>query len=145
MANYPRNYYQSGLQTGLRSGVAATTGMVSRSALNMGGMGALVGGAAAAAQAIPKVRNNQMTAGQATRGVIKEAAGTGVATAAGAAVAGAVGLGGMVSLLAMFGVATGVKYMWNSVMEGQPGETAPAVATEQAAPAPAKAKRATKK
>lgn len=119
------NYYQSGItpQSGIGSGLSQTTSLISRSAVNIGGFGALIGGAAAAASVIPKVKSDEMTSGEATRVVLKEAAGTGLATAAGAAVAGAVGLGGMLSVLAMVGVATGAKYLWNSAMDdSQPAE-----------------------
>lgn len=151
MANYNPNYYQSGMQnaahSGARSSMATTGSMVSRSALNLGGVGAVVGAAAAAAHVIPHVKNNEMTAGQATREVVKEAAGAGVATAAGAAVAGAMGLGGMVSILAMFGVATGVKYLWNTAVDGSCCKCATAGPAEEPAEEPAKPKtrRTTKK
>ena len=158
MANYNPGNYQSAMQSGMqggmqsaahgamKSGAASTAGVVSRSALNLGGVGAMVGGVAAAAQVIPQVRNNQMSAGQATREVVKEAAGAGVATAAGAAVAGAVGLGGFVSLLAMFGVATGVKYLWNSAFDGAccAQAAAPAPAEEPPAPKTTRAKKTAK-
>jgi hypothetical protein len=111
--------------------------MISRATLNVGGFGALVGGAATAAQVIPKVKKNEMSAQDATREVLKEAAGTGLATAAGAAVVGSVGMGGILSLLAMFGVATGAKYLWNSAMNK------PALAEAQSPP-PAKAKKSAK-
>jgi hypothetical protein len=136
----------TGLQSGPGAGLVPTTGgLVSRYAINIGGLGAIVGGTAAAAQLIPKVRKNEMTAGEATRGVVKEAAGTGLATAAGAAMAGAVGLGGLVSLLAMFGVATGVKYLWNAALEGEAsGSEAEAPAKKGPAPATAKTKKTSK-
>ncbi|MGD9123601.1 MAG: hypothetical protein PVG60_00835 [Desulfarculaceae bacterium] len=134
------NYYQSGItpHSGIGTGVSQTTSLVSRSAVNFGGLGALVGGAAAAAQVIPKVKNKEMTSGEATRSVLKEAAGAGLATAAGAAVAGAVGLGGLLSLAAMFGVATGAKYLWNSAVDASPE---PAAAKAKPAASKSKAKK----
>ncbi len=154
MTNHSPNYSQAGMQSGIHTGVKSSAspvgGMVAYSALRFGGMGAIVGGAAAAAQVIPQVKNNRMTTGQAAYMVAKEAAGTGVATAAGAVVAGAVGMGGLVGLLAMFSVATGVKYMWNSVVEGAPqiraaGGPAEKAGEPGAKPADAKPKRTSKK
>ncbi len=135
--HHPTSYYQ----TGVNGSPAGMTGLAARPVWNFGAMGAIVGGALAAAQAIPMVKNKQIDAGQAVGEVVREAAGTGVATAAGACVAGAASLGGFVSLLAMFGVATGVKYLWNSAF----GANEPQPALVEAAPetpAPAKAKAA---
>ena len=139
---HPTSYYH----TGVNGSPAGMTGLAARPAWNFGAMGAIVGGALAAAQAIPKVKNNQINASQAVGEVFKEAAGTGVATAAGACVAGAVSLGGFTSLLAMFGVATGVKYLWNSAFGGGEPQPAPVeVAPETPAPAKAKAAKTTAK
>jgi len=133
-------------QNGVRTYTGQTAGLFSRASLNLGVIGALVGGAAAAAKAIPEVKGSRMSGGQATREVLKEAAGSGLSTAAGAAMAGALGLGGALSLVAMFGVATGVKYLWNSAIDSSSRTLA---ATDQAeaaeAPKAAKPKKTAKK
>ena len=145
MSHLNQSYYQTGTKTGV-----AGTGLAARSALHFGGFGAVIGAASAAAQVIPQVRSNQMTTGQAARQVLKEAAGTGAATAAGAAAAGAIGLGGLVSLATMFGVAVGVKYFWNQALDGPSPVAAPAPALAEPTPEPpaptkAPAKKATAK
>lgn len=138
------NYYN--YQTGVRTYSGQTAGLVSRASLNLGVVGALVGGAAAAAKAIPEVNASRMSGGQAVREVLKEAAGSGLSTAAGAAAAGALGLGGALSLVAMFGVATGVKYLWNSAADNS-SRALSATAQAEAAEADkaAKPKKSTKK
>lgn len=78
-----------------------------------GTAGAVVGGTLAAAKDIHRVNNGEMTRGQALADVSKEAAGTGLSTAAGIAVTGALGLTGLVGLVGIVGVATGTKYLWN--------------------------------
>lgn len=124
------SYYQSQVGTGIKQ----NSSTLARSSLNVGGFGALVGGASAAAQVIPQVRNNQISSQQAARDVLREAAGTGLAAAAGAAVVRAVGMGGgILSLVVMFGVAAGAKYLWNTAVPGG----ASAAAAPQAEPAPA--------
>lgn len=83
----------------------------------MGGAGALIGAVNATAACLPQVRGKQMTGGEAALAVAKEAAGTGLAAAAGGLVMRSMGVGGFVGLLGMFTVATGVKYFWNQAVD----------------------------
>jgi len=83
--------------------------------LTTGVIGAVAGGAAAMAVNLHRVQDNQMTMSQAAIDSLAKGAGAGVATAAGIALAGAVGGGGLATLLVMVGAATGVGYMLNAV------------------------------
>lgn len=132
-------YNQNSLHTGLNSNASGTS-LSSRPMLNIGILGAIIGGAVAAAQVIPKVTDQQYDSGQAVGEVLREAAGAGVATAAGAGVAGAVNLGGFVSLVTLFGAATGVKYLWNTAFGPDAPVVLPAEAPEKT-PAPAKGRK----
>lgn len=76
-------------------------------------LGAVVGGAVAAAQGVRRVKTGEMTRAEAVADVGKEAAGTGLSAAAGVAVAGALGLGGLLGLAGIIGVAAGTKYVWD--------------------------------
>ncbi|GEM_PF-1377343 len=78
-----------------------------------GTVGAVVGGAVAAAKDIKRVQNGEMTKGEAVADVGKEAVGTGLSTAAGVAVTGALGIGGLLGIVGIVGVAVGTKYLWN--------------------------------
>jgi hypothetical protein len=115
---------------------AATTNvsrLVPRAALTLGGVGAVIGGASAAAKNIRRVKEAEVNREEAVKDTIKEAAGAGLATAAATAVVGAVGATGFLSLLGVLAVATGTKYLWDTA-------TSPAQAPE-AAPAEAKPKK----
>jgi hypothetical protein len=87
------------------------------SVVAMGLIGAMVGASAAAAGNIRKVRQGEMNNGEAVSGTVREAAGAGLATAAGAAVADNVGNNTLLSTVVLLAVATGAKYAWNSFME----------------------------
>lgn len=54
---------------------------------------------------------------EAVSDTIKEAAGTGLATATATAVVGAVGATGLLSLIGVLAAATGTKYLWNAATE----------------------------
>lgn len=78
-----------------------------------GAAGAVIGGTVAAARDIGRVRDGEMSKGEAVMDIGKESVGTGLATAAGVAVVGALGIGGFAGLLGIAGVAAGTKYLWN--------------------------------
>ena len=90
------------------------------SAVAMGAVGALIGAVSATATSLQQVKGQEATKQEAALMVAKEAAGTGLATAAGGAAARALGMRGFVGLLGMFAVATGVKYFWNQAMDSRP-------------------------
>ena len=78
-----------------------------------GSVGAIVGGTAAAAKDIKRVKEGEMTKGAAVADIGKEAVGTGLATAAGVALTGALGITGLLGLVSIVGVSAGAKYFWN--------------------------------
>ena len=83
--------------------------------LATGVIGAVAGSSAAMAVNLHRVQDNQMTMLQAGIDSLAKGAGAGVATAAGVAIAKAVGGGSLATLLVMLGTATGVGYMLNAV------------------------------
>ncbi|MGE4292146.1 MAG: hypothetical protein AB7E32_08045 [Desulfovibrio sp.] len=87
--------------------------------------GAVVGGAVAAAESIPKVRSGQMDRRAAAMMVAREAGTTGAATGAAVAVVGALGLGGILSLVGIVAVATGSKYLLDAAFRPAPAVPAP--------------------
>ena len=93
--------------------------------LATGVIGAVAGSSAAMAVNLHRVQDNQITMLQAGIDSLAKGAGAGVATAAGVAVAKAVGGGSLATLLVMLGTATGVSYMLNAV-----GKTAAAKETK---------------
>jgi len=76
--------------------------------------GAVIGGAVSAAKQYRDFKDGKVTKEKAAENTVKEAAGTGLATAAGAAVAGTLGLGLFASLAAFTVVSAGMKYLWDS-------------------------------
>ncbi len=96
------------------TGYAVPSRVVPHSVLTFGGGGAVIGGAAAAARNIRRVAEAEMSREEAVANTLKEAAGTGLATASAAAAVQAVGATGVLSLLGVLAVATGVKYLWNT-------------------------------
>jgi hypothetical protein len=105
----PYNKYPAAYNTSTK-----VTRFVPRATLAMGGVGAIIGGTAAAAKNVRKVKEEEMTREEAVRDTIKEAAGTGLATAAATAVVTAVGATGWLSLVGIVAAATGAKYIWDS-------------------------------
>lgn len=87
---------------------------VPRASLAMGGVGLMVGGAAAAAKSIRQVKDAEISRETAVKNTINEAAGAGLATATATAAIGAVGATGIFSLIGVLAVATGTKYLWNA-------------------------------
>jgi hypothetical protein len=88
-----------------------------RATLAVGAAGALVGGVAAAARNLGKVKKNEMTQEDAIKDSLKEAGTTGLSTAAATAVVGALGLTGVLSIAGLIGVAVGVKYVADKALD----------------------------
>lgn len=105
------------------------TRFVPSATLAMGGVGAIVGGTAAAAKNIRRVKNEEINRQEAVKDTVKEAAGTGLATAVATAVVHAVGATGLLSLVGILAVATGSKYLWDAATE--PGKAPAPEATEK--------------
>lgn len=79
--------------------------------------GAVVGGVAAAAANARKVKNAEMTGKCAALGALREAGTTGLAAGAGVAAMAALRLGGLPGLLGIAAVATGAKYLMDTVLD----------------------------
>jgi hypothetical protein len=99
-------------------GKSVTTRMsaVPSNALAIGTMGAFVGGIAATATNTYKVTKGELGKAEAAKNVAQETLGTGLATAAGAAVTTVLGLGGVVGLAGLLVVATLTKEAWDQAM-----------------------------
>lgn len=87
-----------------------------------GTVGAIVGGTAAIARDVKRVKDGEMTTSQAAGDIAKESAGTGIATAAGVAVVGTLGMTGFLGILGMVGVASGTKYIWDRAFAFKPAK-----------------------
>ncbi len=109
---YPSHY---GYYPSARYQDSRVTSYVPRAALSMAGVGAIVGGTAAAAKNIRKLKNAEITHEEAVKDTIKQAAGAAVATGTATAAVGATGVTGVVSLLGILVVATGTKYLWDGI------------------------------
>ena len=97
----------------------AATGYLPRAALIMAGVGALVGGTAAAAKNIRQVREARIDRRQAVRDTARETAGAAVATGVATFVVGYASPGGnLLSLLGTVAIATGTKYLWDGATAG---------------------------
>lgn len=115
--------------------------------------GAIVGGTAAAAKGIRKVKAGEAEREEVVIDVAREAGSTAVAAGAATAFAGALGLGPILSTLGIVAVATGTKYAMDSLLTPQAPATAPvmvsagkaAAATPVATPKKAAKKPAAKK
>ncbi len=94
------------------------TGIAPRASLAMGAAGAIIGGTAAAARNINRVKQGQMTREEAVKDVIKETGTTGISTAMAMAAVSAVGVTGIFSLLGFVSVAVGAKYLADKAMSG---------------------------
>lgn len=79
------------------------------------GFGAILGGVGALARDIRRVKAGEMTKGEASRDVLMEAAGTGVAAGVGGSVAHAVSKPGILSLAVMIAAGVGAKYVWDGL------------------------------
>ena len=78
--------------------------------------GALVGGTVAAVRGTLAVKEGKMTSCEAAKAVATESAGTGLATAAGVAVTGLMGIGGLAGLIGFTVIATGAKIAWDKAV-----------------------------
>lgn len=105
--------------------------------------GAVVGGVAAAAASARKVKEGTMNAREAAFSSLREAGTTGLASGAGVAAMSALRVGGATGLVGIAVVATGAKYLLDSVLDQvlNKGKACCAASSECAAPA-AKAKPA---
>jgi len=135
----PQNFHTGNPPADAPQYYAASSTLAPGSAMAMGAVGAVVGAVSATAASLPQIRGQEPGRQEAMLTIAKEAAGTGLATAAGGAAARALGMRGFVGLLGMFAVATGVKYFWNQAMDSR------AAVEEKPAEAPAKPKKAAKK
>ncbi len=109
--------------------------------------GAVVGGVAAAAASARKVKEGTMSAREAAFSSLREAGTTGLASGAGVAAMSALRVGGATGLVGIAVVATGAKYLLDSVLDQvlAKGKACCAASDECAAPAPAAAPAAVAK
>lgn len=87
---------------------------VGRAAMSGAVAGAIIGGAVSAAKQMKDVKEGKLTKEKAIENTVKDATGTGLATAAGMAVASGLGMGLVMSIVAMTAASAGVKYLWDS-------------------------------
>jgi hypothetical protein len=113
--------------TNLPVGAIATMGLV----------GAMLGGVVTAARDMRKVSSGAMTRSEVAGDVIKEALGTGLATAVGTAAGGAVFRNGALALATMAVVGVGTKYLYdglvNAACDAKTAEAAPVKVTNKKA------------
>jgi len=103
---YPQNAYTQQRLTNLPVGAVATMGLV----------GALLGGVVTAARDMRDVRAGTMDQGELAGDVLKEALGTGLATAAGTAAGGLFFRNGVLALATMAAVGVGTKYLYDGLV-----------------------------
>ncbi len=93
---------------------AQTDFSLSRAVLAMGGVGAVMGAVSSAAKNISMIKKNEIGGVEATKSVLKESAGVGLATAAATVVIGAVvPRNSFFSILGFAVVASGTKILWD--------------------------------
>lgn len=85
--------------------------------------GALIGGTVAAVRGTVDVKKGKMTGNELAKTVVSESAGTGLATAAGVAATGVLGIGGFVGLIGFTVVATSTKILWDKAVRPYPKST----------------------
>jgi len=112
----PYTFYPAQYRT-YSTPLSASPSYVPNAALAMGGVGAVIGAASSAAKNIRKVQKGETSNQEAVKNVLKEAAGTGLATAAGTVAVRALGARGFLSLLGVMAVAVGAKYVWDAATE----------------------------
>lgn len=110
------------------------------------GVGALLGAAGAAAKNARLCQQGKLDGGGAVRDTLKEAAGLGLAAAAGVAAGQALRLAGLAGLLGVAAVASGAKYLWDSALQKSEAPLPAAACCDEptATTAPAKAGKAKK-
>ena len=121
LSQYNQNYPAQPRLTNLPVGAVATMGLV----------GAMLGGVVTAARDMRDVRAGTMDRGELLGDVVKEAVGTGLATAVGTAAGGAVFRNGALALATMAVVGIGTKYLYDGLVS--------AASDAKAAAAPVKA------
>ena len=114
------------------------------SALAMGGLGMIVGGSASAAANIRRLNNGEIEKREAVKNVVRDSAGTGIATATATAVVGALRLGGLLSLVGLLTTATAAKYMYDRAFQPNPAPETVKPETKKAPTAKKAAKPASK-
>ena len=124
---YNQQYPTQQRLTNLPVGAIATMGLV----------GAMLGGVVTAARDIRKVNSGAMTRSEVAGDVIKEALGTGLATAVGTAAGGMVFRNGPLALATMAVVGVGTKYLYdglvNAACDAKTADTAPVKVTTKKA------------
>ncbi len=119
---------------------------ISRIALTVGTVGAIVGGTNAAAKNIKKVNNNEISRETAVKEVLKEAAGVGVAIGAATAVVKTVTpRSNILGIVGIIAVATGTKMLWNSATEKKENSAQKKATTDKEATTQTQEKSATTK
>jgi len=87
----------------------------SRVVVNASIAGALVGGAFSVAKNMRDCKEQAITNEQAVSNILRDTAGSGVATAAGVFTAGAIGCTGVGAVLVTIGAMAGAKYYWDNL------------------------------
>lgn len=90
-----------------------------RASVAMGGAGAIVGGAVAAARNYDKVKNKEITREEAVKDVVRESSTTGLATATATAFVGVMGLTGLLSLAGIVVVTAGTKNLADKMLDSR--------------------------
>ncbi|EFL51200.1 hypothetical protein DesfrDRAFT_2145 [Solidesulfovibrio fructosivorans JJ]] len=103
---YNQNYPSQQRLTNLPVGAVATMGLV----------GGLLGGIVTAARDMREVRAGSMARAEVAGDVLKEAVGTGLATAVGTAAGGLVFRNGALALATMAAVGIGTKYLYDGLV-----------------------------
>jgi len=105
--SYPSAAYSHQLQPGH---------YLSRASLVMAGVGAVVGGASAAAKNIRRVKAREIDRREAVADTAREMAGAGVATGIASVLMSTLNAGMAVSLLGTAALAIGAKYVWDGIL-----------------------------
>lgn len=114
------------------------TNLPAGSIVTMGLVGAMLGGVVTAARDMRDVRSGTMTKNELTGDVLKEAAGTGLATAVGTAAGAMFFRNGTLALVTMAAVGIGTKYLYDGLVNAR-AEAEPAA---EVASAKTKSKKA---
>jgi hypothetical protein len=96
---------------------------MSKSAAELGIVGALVGGSVSAVVNTYKVTKGEQNYTEAVTNVAKETVGTGISAATAAAAITAIGLGGLLGVAGFMAVATVTKGLWDTAFEGRSKRT----------------------
>lgn len=106
-------------------------GSISQSALKLGTLGAVMGGAISAIRNTYKVAKGEQNSTQAITNVTKETVGSGISTATAAAAMTALGLGGLIGIAGFAAVATITKGLLDSALYSENKKKAAEVPNEQ--------------